>query len=53
MSVPALQEVLLEVVEGVMLRPIGDVIAGLYYMPTIRANVFVCCAVPGEHASKS
>lgn len=38
--------VLVEVVEGVLRLPMAEVVAGLYYMPTIRANVFVCCALP-------
>jgi len=43
-----LWEVLLEVVETIMGRTISDVVAGLYYMPTIRADVFVCSVASDE-----
>lgn len=31
-----------------MERKMQETIAGLYYMPTVRANVFVCSAVGTE-----
>ena len=37
-----------ELCEHVLQRPTNEVIGGLYYMATIRANVFVCCAMPDE-----
>jgi len=43
-------DVLVEVVEHVMRRRARDVIASLYYMPTIRADVFVCSALPNRAA---
>lgn len=35
-------DVLVEVVEKILGRKHRDVIGGLYYMPTVRADVFVC-----------
>ena len=53
-----LWEVLVEVIENILQKPDArkatDLIASLYHMPTIRADVFVCSAVaepgaPGDH----
>jgi len=38
-------DVLLEVAEQVMQRKAREVVDGLYYMPTIRADVFVCSSL--------
>ena len=37
--------VLVEVVEKIMKRRTAELVGGLYYMPTIRADVFVCSAL--------
>jgi len=44
--------VLVEVVERVLQRRTQDVVGGLYYMPTIRADVFVCSALAAPGTSQ-